>query len=544
MPYRRWLIIGLVGWFIGAASIGSAQTDEEAAWDDGELESPVAAPAALQADRRVSMDLQDANLKDVFKIFSQQSGLNFIASEEIGDRHITLYLDRVGLQDALDQIVRANHLTYDKLPGSDIFIVNGPAGPTTITRIYKLKYARLSTSILGRAISAFGEITPFEGLKGFGSTTASGTGAGGTSGGSGTGGGGEQEEIEIGIDKVVEKLLTKAGSLAVDERTNSLIITDVESNFSRLEQAIAQLDVKTAQILIEAELVEVNAQKAKGLGIEWGQASDGTLTTLTPAKAAVSFPYSGLGNKSLGNLNSLEIASGTKGITLGTLDSSQLTVILKAIETDTTSKILARPKILTLDNESATIRLSAQTAIGTLTTVASETGATISQSAERTETGVRLVVTPQVNEDGYITLLLEPAVSRPIASSFSAFTSKFVDPKTRSARTLVRVKDGETIVLGGLIDRQDKTAVRKVPFLGDLPLVGALFRREEVSDDDTELMVFITPRIVKDEPRLAQAPPREPVAAEPIAQREQERPAAERDEAIDSLLNRMERTER
>ena len=342
----------------------------------------------------------------------------------------------------------------------------------------------------------------------------------------------------MGIDKVIEGLLTEEGSLVTDERTNSLIVTDVEENFPRIEQAIAQLDVKTAQILIEAELVEINAQKVKDLGLEWGTGTEGTLVSLSPAKSTVAFPFSGFDNKTLGRLSPTKIASGsTSGVTLGTLSTDQFDVVLKAIETDTTSKILARPKILTLDNESATIRLSSQTAIGTITTNPTQVaGTTATESAERTETGVRLVVTPQVNEHGYVTLLIEPAVSRPVQSSF--FSSKFVDPKTRSARTLVRVKDGETIVMGGLIDRQKKRALRKVPLLGDIPVLGLLFQKEDVEDDETELIVFITPRIVKDDAHVAQAV--QPAVLEPIVEREQERPVAQRDEAIETLLNRME----
>ena len=520
-PHGTWVIIGWIGLGLGLAGPAAAEdappaatAPAEATGTDAATTAPSTTPEervpadALQ--RKVSLDFQDANLKDVLKLFSQQAGINFIASEQVKDRKITLYVDQVTVQDVLNQLMRANNLVYDSVPESNIFIIreSGSAGPTLVTKIYRLQYARLSTSVLAKAVSAIGS-------TGAASGSAS----------------------RPGIDQVITKLLTTNGSLVVDERTNALIITDTPENFQKIERAIAELDVKTAQILIEVELLEVSATKAKNLGVEWGTGTDGTLATFTPGQATTHFPFN-LSQHQMIPTQTLnpaadEILQTRPTYTLGTLNTAQFQVVLKALQSDQDTRLLAHPKVLTLDNEQAVIELVAQTAIGqkTSTVATGGTGST-STEAERTQTGVKLKVTPQLNADGNITMLVEPSLSRPNRSEF--FPTLFVDPKTRSATTLVRVRDGETIMIGGLIDRSESGTKRRVPGLGDVPLVGAAFRKNDTALTDTELVVFITPRIV-DNPQLAglktalHLPPLGP---------EQE-PVVSRDEAIESILQQL-----
>ena len=136
----------------------------------------------LPEPQRISMEFQDAKLKDILKIFSEQTGINVIASGDIGDQPVTLFFEDVTALDALDQILRAGNLTYERLPGSDIYVVKPipeekeePAPPPLLTRIYRLKYARVSASVLARAAQVFGGRTPFEASL----TQASGGSAGG-----------------------------------------------------------------------------------------------------------------------------------------------------------------------------------------------------------------------------------------------------------------------------------------------------------------------------------------------------------------------------
>lgn len=485
---------------------------------------------------RVSMEFQDANLKDVFKVFSQKTGINVIAGGKLGDQPVTLYLEDVTVMDALDQILHASQLTYERPAGSDIYIVKpktAAEGKTaTITRIYRIKYARVSKSVLAKAAAAFGARTPFEAEKASGSSKSGGSGGGGGSGSSAGGSGAVGGSgITVGIDEVVETLLTEEGSVTVDGRTNSLIVTDVPENFPRIEAALVALDTRTPQILVDAELIETSLSKLKDLGVEWGTGSEGELITLTPGSRTTRFPWS-----ALGTIQDNLVPSSSSRFSATTLSAASFKGILQAIESNTDTKILARPKVLTLDNESAIIRLTADEAIGFSSSSQATTGTTTSEP-ERTTTGVVLVVTPQVNEDGYITMVIEPSVTKTVASRVTAPSGQATprDPKTRSSRTLVRIKSGETLVVGGLIDRSDEDIVQRVPVLSGIPFLGEAFKNNEVSKTATELIVFVTPRIL-DEPTASQ------MAFDsqgPLGAREQEAPGA-RAESMEQTLNTLE----
>ena len=469
---------------------------------------------------RVSMEFQDANLKDVLKTFSQQTGINMIAGAEVGDQPITLYLEDVAPLDALDQILKAGNLTYERPLGSEIYIV-GPMleEPRTITRVYRLRYARVSQSVLAKAAATFASRTPFEGgLAAVGEGGGQAAAGGGALGGVG---GGE----EVGIDVVLEGLLTDVGSVVVDGRTNSLMLTDIPENFPRFEAALAALDIRTPQIMIEAEVIETTLSKLKDLGVEWGS----TVVTLTPGSRDTRFPFSFLQGRR-------RAPTGQTAFTTSKLDFSSFKGILKALEKDTDSKILARPKILTLDNEPALIRLTTDEAIGFESTVG-EIQST--SEPERTITGIVLVVTPQVNENNYITMLVEPSVAKTVASKITPPSGQATprDPKTRSSWTMVRIRSGDTLVVGGLIDRSEEEVIQRVPILSGIPFIGEAFKNLDIDNTASELIVFVTPRIL-DEPTETQIAA---VGETPLGLREQE-PLGARQEVIERTLNVLEQS--
>ncbi|MBI4597260.1 MAG: type II secretion system protein GspD [Candidatus Omnitrophica bacterium] len=536
----------------GDRGSGSAASVPEPALQAPSRGAPDAAAEAEPT--RISMDFKDAELKNVLKTFSQQTGLNVIASEKVGDKPITLYLEDVTVLDALDRILEAADLRYERPVGSQIYVVR-PKEPgkksteslvQTITRVYRLKYARVSTSRLARAAEALGSQTPFEaaqatnaainasigsgggGSSGSGGTSGSSGAGGSTAGGTGTSGGAK----EIGVDKVVAKLLTEDGTVVVDERTNSLIVTDIPENFPRIEAVLKALDIRTAQVLIEAEVLETTLGKVKDLGLEWGTGSEGTFATFTPGSRTTRFPFNVFGQK-------IQPSTTPTHFGLSTLDASSAVATLQALETDTDTKILARPKVLTLDNEAAVIRLSANQVIGFQTQTTSTGGGTASVTAtpERTITGVILVVTPQVNEGGGITMLVEPSVTKTVTSNLtppSGLGNSVLDPKTRSARAMVRIRAGETLVLGGLIDNSDEQTVRKVPVLSGIPIVGEAFKNKETTRTNSELIVFVTPRILHDRLPKAVASGVTPML------REQEPGGGSQQQAIEQTLNALE----
>ncbi|MDP6685921.1 MAG: secretin N-terminal domain-containing protein, partial [Candidatus Omnitrophota bacterium] len=349
---------------------------------------------------------------------------------------------------------------------SNIFVVkeSGKSAVDTVTKIYELKYAQLSPS-----------------------PTADG------------------EETEAEILGLLGDLLSTNGKIVADKRSNSLIIKDVPSQFPIIENVLSRVDRRTPQIMIEAEIIETTTTLADQLGMNW----TGSFGTFSAPSLTTKWPFKGA-------LLDKDLISKDGSMNLGGMGFS-----LSALLSDSDTRILARPKVLTLNNETAKIELTAATAVASITTVASSEGAATeaSNSAERIATGITLEVTPQVNTEGYITMHIEPTVIVPVLSKFFAGSgggAKFVDPQTRSAETTVMVKDGETVVIGGLISREDTYAFEKIPFLGDIPFLGMAFRYKSTGEVDKELLIFITPHIVKENV----------YALGDISEREQEKPKA------------------
>ncbi|MCX5711019.1 MAG: hypothetical protein NT060_03540 [Candidatus Omnitrophica bacterium] len=440
----------------------------------------------------ISLDFQDAGLKDVLKIFSIQSGLNFIASEGVQDRKLTLYLDSVPLSQAMDKIFKANNLSFELDKDAGIFIVKdwGRVTTETVTKVFYLKYATVSSSSLKQEMSSqLGSSSESSSQTG----SAPGTGSSGSSSASSTGK--WSVEADAGITRAVKRLLSGDGSLIEDFRTNSLVITDAPNRMAVITQVIAALDVPMPQVLLEVEMLDVSKNVVDNLGFNYG--SSPFTAVLTGASAATGFPY--------GSWSKIfNPAQGSLAINAGT-NSYQVTMDYLRTQTDT--KFLARPKLLTLSNETAEIRIATDEAIG-VTTTTSGTTATVNATPERSQTGVILRVTPQVNIDtGEITMFVYPKVAEAIQGN--SFTSngqnfQFRDPEERSTKSVVRIKDGETVVIGGLIRNELSIQKKGLPILQDIPLIGALFRHVGGSanspdkNKQRELLVFITPHIIKD----------------------------------------------
>jgi len=444
----------------------------------------------------ISMDLQDANLKDILKIFSIQSGLNFIASESVQSRKVTLYLDKVPIKAAMEKLFQASSLSYELDLDSNIFIVKDWGLPKveTVTKIFYLKYASVSSSSLMEEMAS--------NMK----TSASFSGGTGASGG--TGGAGDSGKSEAGITNAIKKLLSEHGSLVEDRRTNSLIVTDIPSRMPIIAQTLASLDVSVPQVMLEVEMLDVSKDVVDKLGFDFSQ---NPITLILPG----GFMKRGA-DLFLGTLSKRK-ADLTKTITSGTTTTdmegsvvlgSTFAQALDFLRTQTDTRYLARPKLLTLNNETAEIKIVTNEAIG-VTTTSTTAAESTSATPERYETGVVLRVTPQANiETGEITMFLYPQVSE--AKKGTQFQSadanyRYMDPEIRSTKSMVRVKDGETVIIGGLIRKEFSQTTSKIPILGDLPLIGFLFRHkgssEPTSPDknkERELLVFITPRILKD----------------------------------------------
>ena len=432
----------------------------------------------------ISMDFTDAKLKKVLQMFSQQSGMNFIAGQNVQDRTVTIYFNNVKIEDALNYIMNANNLTYDEQePGSNMFIVKETGKPEieTITKIYELRYAQLNAP---------------------------------------TNAGARSTVADAGIESVVRGVLSENGKIIADKRSNSLIITDVPSRFPIVENLLSKLDVRTPQVMIRVEMLETSTSLVESLGINWsgefGVYGGPTVNTIWPM------------NNSLGRNNSQE-----RGISeTGSLSLGTTTATLNALLNNSDTKTLARPQILTINNETAEININSNDTIETETTYDTVGNTAIPRvkfirAGEAERPGITLKVTPTISKSDFITMVIEPKLISKSVSDFSTTTNKVFDLSFRTAKTTVMVKDGETVFIGGLIKAEKEKGLKKVPFFGDIPVLGAAFRYKSKDNSDRELIIFITPNIIKDIP----------YAIGSISEREQEKPKAIREEEVNSVLD-------
>lgn len=484
---------------------------------------PVASEAKVERteDGKYYLDFKAASLINVLNVLSNLSGINFIAGTEVADRKVSMTLDNVVLDDVLQAIAYGCNVSYDFLPGKNIYLFrassDAPEKPSLLTRVYKLYYIR-ATDVK--------EIESSSGSSGGSSSESS-------SGTSSRGGLSTLQASKTGVDlqasaivKAVEKILSERGKVSVDDRSNSLIVTDSEDRLKMIESSIAQLDRPLDQVLINVILVETFEDLDRSLGIEWGN-GNGVFGTLTGAQQATEWPFrSGsvptngslkgffgdIGNTFKDTAKQFNPTNSSGTITKGTAaagmrDFSSFQITIKAMEDANKLKILAKPKILALDNQAALIKISTNAAIGTSTVTEAGGAGTSSTDTERFEVGTILRVTPLINTGGRITLTLEPTFATVEESAIAvSATNETGDPTTRTARTTMMVNDGQTIALGGMLFSTQSNDDRKVPFFGNIPIVGkAFFTSNSKSIKDRELILFVTPYIITD-PSMLQSP--------------------------------------
>jgi general secretion pathway protein D len=305
-------------------------------------------------------------------------------------------------------------------------------------------------------------------------------------------------------------------TIQADESTNALVITASLEVYRSLLAVIHQLDVRRAQVLVEGIVAEVSMNKAAELGIQW--IVDGTPSGHGPVGLT---NFNNAGGSSLGTLGSAAAAAATstsgvgglaglvlpEGMTLGigrfNSDTFNFGVLLRALQGDGSTNVLSTPSLLTLDNQEAEIVVGQNVPFltGSFSTVSGGTTPTNPfQTIQRQDVGLTLKVKPQINEGNTIKLDVEQKVD-----SLAAGVRGAADlvTNTRSIKTTVLVDNGEVVVLGGLLKDDLQETEQKVPGLGDLPLLGGLFRYKSTTKEKTNLMVFLHPVIMRDEALLA-----------------------------------------
>jgi type IV pilus assembly protein PilQ len=412
---------------------------------------------------KISLDFQDADIKDLLRLIAEVSGVNIIAGGDVQGTVTTRMVD-VPWDQALEVILKINGLDQER-EGNIIRVA-------PLERFTKEREERLKAQTTEQQTEPLvTRVVPIN-------YTAAGT-----------------------LKANLEKLLSDRGSLFVDDRTNNMIVTDRQSNITDMLGLIETLDRPTPQVMIEARIVESSRNFLRELGVQIGLLYSQTTDQAFPSRIAVrgarTPPNEAPGAIAPPPANFLvdlpaAIASGAGGgigLTLASVGGSLLDIQLSALEASGRGKVISSPRIATLDNTEAVIQSGQRIPY-----------ATISQEGTRTEfvdASLSLKVTPHVTPNDFISL--EVTATRN-AANFSQTSGGVPSIDTREATTKLLVKDGDTVVIGGLYTRTINDSKDGVPYLSKVPILGWLFQTTRTQDDTQELLIFITPRIIRQAP--------------------------------------------
>ena len=290
------------------------------------------------------------------------------------------------------------------------------------------------------------------------------------------------------VAKSVNNELTKdVGYVDHDQRTNQVIVSDIPSKVDHIETMIKALDKQEEEVLIEAKIVQVTLQDEYKMGVDW----QAVIPKLHDMQLAGDFG---------GLASTLGSDVSKKGqVRVGTLapDQDNYEAVVDALATMGKTKVLSNPRIVVLNNEQAKILVGTNQPYVTSTTTTTSSGpVTNAETVNFIEVGVKLYVTPVIHNDGYITMKIKPEVSSAPTSLPTGSKNSIPIVDTSEVETTVRVKDGATIVMGGLIKDEQGLDEKKVPLLGSIPVLGMAFKNTSKTKAKTEIVIFLTPRII------------------------------------------------
>ena len=478
------LMLGMAVWPGHAQPLSSVQSSAQV------LPPPPAGGLALRADAGhapISLNFQNIELRALMQVFADFTGLNFITTDSLSGQ-VSVRLQDLPWPQALEVVMQAKGLSA-RQEGRVVWIaaqdewlqrekkrLEAQAALESVSPLHtlalRLQYARAS-DVAQR-------------LQGQGAVGAAAAG----------------------------RWLSARGLVMAEPRTNQLFITDVSARLQTLQSIVQQLDVPVRQVLIEARIVEADDQFGESLGVRMGLGSSrGVTLDGQPARLG----QIGAANASTGagvvGGNAVNFPAGMAGQTVvnpasvavslfGASAERFINLELSALEADGRGRVVSRPRVITADQTKALIEQGTELPYQTM----SATGASTLTSISFRKANLKLEVTPQITPDGSV--VLEVDVNR---DSVGQLTSAGYAINTKHVKTQVRVQDGGTVVLGGIFEDSDKTDQARVPTLGDVPVLGWLFRNRQQLRRRSELLVFLTPRVVADVPVAVQGPESTPL---------------------------------
>ncbi len=455
---------------------------------------------------RISLDIKGMDITDVLKMLATRSGLNIIVGKNVTGK-VTLFLKDVDLGEAFTILLSANDLAYDKkndiinvMTQRDYELINGERfqdkKKVQVFHLKNAKAADLSKAIL-QLKSNIGKVIVDEGSN---TLTIVDTQE-------------KMDEIENFIKKtdlpletrifelqyataekisakLAEAITKSIGSMKIDERTNKIAVTDYPEKLNEIARIITAFDEKTQQVLIDAQIIEISPQKDQfTMGVDWDYWLKNHVRLVSSLPAPSLSDVTAIPNKLSFGVAAADETINKKG---------DYKAVIDLLSTIGKTKILSSPRIMALNNQEAKILVGTKEAYITSAITQSGDSAVTSQSVNFVDVGIKLYVTPTINRDGFVTMKIKPEISSAKRTDITADGKITQIPivTTSESETMIMVKDGTTIIIAGLKKDQQEKEEKKIPILGDIPILNLFTKNKRTENIKTELVIFITPHVI------------------------------------------------
>lgn len=496
----------------------------------------VPGPAQTGISGKISLDLRNIDIVDALKFLSMKANLNIITTKAVTGR-VTLMVENADIQDVFDLMMRSNSLAYDKrgdlynvMTQEEYRLLYGKSfSDIRKVKVFYLQYTvpEQAFSLLDMLKSEVGRVMvdPESGnvlvmdspdrlelmegvLKDFEDKNTV-----------------RIFKLQYAKAKDVEEALKnqldakKVGLIKSDERGNQIIVQTLPERMEQIASLISQLDQKTKEVIIDVDIIQVKLSNDHEMGVEWEglfdlgfgsglsylgstpftsvQASNdpwrSRKATLDAVGGVGSYPFSG---------TTTSYSSSTKKVSteemhLGVINGHQdFDTIIRYLETIGSTKIMSNPKLAVVNNQEAKIHVGQKEAYVTTTTTTGQSTNTVSEQVNFVDVGVILSVVPNINDDGYVNLKVKAEINSVLEMLITPTKNQIPIIDTSLAETTVLVKEGSTVIIGGLKKDNKVESTRQTPFLGNIPIIGNLFKEKTTTTERTELLIILTPRII------------------------------------------------
>ena len=442
----------------------------------------------------VNLNVVNADIRDILSYITDQYGINFVIDRSVKDVPVTVKVNEVPWNYALDSVLQSQGLGI-QVTGNILRVADNKTlaeegelfrakqnnvldTSPLVTELIRLNYAMASGQSASQGTTA-------------GTAVDSGASSGASSGGASAAGGSGAD----GLLPIIKRRLSRRGSIEIDARSNSLIVTDVRSNIDAIKQLIDILDQPEPQVEIEARFVVATRNFSRDIGVQLGAILNGKrgftgVGGTMPGATSALTPNPGTPIPTIGNDLMSKIASSAIGLTTGVFGTAQLSALITAGEQKGEAKVIATPRVTALNNRPAEIKSGTKIPITTIQP-GSGSGGTLIATTTYVDVPLRLAITPRITDVGTVVLNV-------VAENASTATITGAAPpaiNTQSMKTEVMVPDGGTTVVGGVLFDDERESQDRTPGLSRIPLLGHLFKRKGVTRNTNEILFFITPRI-------------------------------------------------